>query len=315
MDAQYPTNPDDADPGARVDHIDPEADAAADPVQSAVRTLLRTSPDPGPMPADLSRRIEESLGQAAVRRAGDHELFDELGFGDPEAVVPVDEANDVVVFDAHAEDESRGERTLVPFVRRRWPMVGVAAAGVAVLALAGAVVVNQTRTGSGLASLPPQNGAGGSAGSVHVQVSTTAYTKDGLATGPQVFPSSGTTPFGFSFGKHDLLVVSEAAGSTVSSYSLASGSPVLGYRHSEPDGSVGDAPSSGPLVTQAGAAACVAALGATDAGAVSIDLASYEGQPAAIVVVRRSDSTVVYAVQRDCGDGDAGVIQDAVPVP
>ena len=274
MDAQYPTNPDDADPGARVDHIDPEADAAADPVQSAVRTLLRTSPDPGPMPADLSRRIEESLGQAAVRRAGDHELFDELGFGDPEAVVPVDEANDVVVFDAHGEDESRGERTLVPFVRRRWPMVGVAAAGVAVLALAGAVVVNQTRTGSGLASLPPQNGAGGSAGSVHVQVSTTAYTKDGLATAAQMLLDSPG-----------------------------------------PDASVGDAPSSGPLVTQAGAAACVAALGATDAGAVSIDLASYEGQPAAIVVVRRSDSTVVYAVQRDCGDGDAGVIQDAVPVP
>jgi hypothetical protein len=274
MDAQYPTNPDDADPGARVDHIDPEADAAADPVQSAVRTLLRTSTEPGPMPADVSRRIEESLGQAAVRRAGDHELFDELGFGDPEAVVPVDEANDVVVFDAHGEEESRGERTLVPFVRRRWPMVGVAAAGVAVLAIAGAVVVNQTRTGSGLASLPPQNGAGGSAGSVHVQVSTTAYTKDGLATAAQTLLDSPG-----------------------------------------PDASVGDAPSSGPLVTQAGAAACVAALGATDAGAVSIDLASYEGQPAAIVVVRRSDSTVVYAVQRDCGDGDAGVIRDAVPVP
>ena len=115
---------------------------------------------------------------------------------------------------------------------------------------------------------------GGSAGSVHVQVSTTAYTKDVLATGAQT------------------LLDSPGA-----------------------DASVGDAPSSGPLVTQAGAAACVAALGASDAGAVSIDLASYEGQPAAIVVVRRSDSTVVYAVQRDCGDGDAGVIQGAVPVP
>ena len=80
-------------------------------------------------------------------------------------------------------------------------------------------------------------------------------------------------------------------------------------------GSVGDAPSAGPLVTQAGAAACVQALQATDAGSVSIDLATYEGQPAAIVVVRRSDSTSVYAVQRDCGDGDAGVMQDAVAVP
>ena len=82
-----------------------------------------------------------------------------------------------------------------------------------------------------------------------------------------------------------------------------------------PDASVGDAPSAGPLVTQAGAASCVNALGASDAGAVSIDLATYEGQPAAIVVVRRSDSTTVYAVQRDCGNGDPGIIQDPLTVP
>jgi hypothetical protein len=277
MDPQYPMNPGhDADRRAWGHGADPEVDAAADPVQSAVRTLLRTSPDPGPMPADVTRRIEDSISQAAGRRAGDDELFDELGFGDPEAVVPVDESTDVIVFDGHRAEGNQppGERTVVPFVRRRWPMVGVAAAGVTVLAIAGAVAVNQTRSGSGLASIPAQNGTGGSAGSVHVQVSTTAYTKDGIVTGAQTLLDSPG-----------------------------------------PDASVGDAPSSGPLVTQAGAAACVAALGASDAGAVSIDLASYEGQPAAIVVVRRSDSTVVYAVQRDCGDGDAGVIQDAVPVP
>jgi hypothetical protein len=277
MDPQYPMNPGhDADRRAWGHGADPEVDAAADPVQSAVRTLLRTSPDPGPMPADVTRRIEDSISHAAGRRAGDDELFDELGFGDPEAVVPVDESTDVIVFDGHRAEGNQppGERTVVPFVRRRWPMVGVAAAGVAVLAIAGAVAVNQTRSGSGLASIPAQNGTGGSAGSVHVQVSTTAYTKDGIVTGAQTLLDSPG-----------------------------------------PDASVGDAPSSGPLVTQAGAAACVAALGASDAGAVSIDLASYEGQPAAIVVVRRSDSTVVYAVQRDCGDGDAGVIQDAVPIP
>ena len=276
MDPQYPMNPGpDADRRASGHRADPETDAAADPVQSAVRTLLRTPPDPGPMPADVTRRIEDSISQAAGRRAGDDELFDELGFGDPEAV-PVDESTDVIIFDGHRAEGNQppGERTVVPFVRRRWPMVGVAAAGVAVLAIAGAVAVNQTRGGSGLASIPAQNGTGGSAGSVHVQVSTTAYTKDGIVTGAQTLLDSPG-----------------------------------------PDASVGDAPSSGPLVTQAGAAACVAALGASDAGAVSIDLASYEGQPAAIVVVRRSDSTVVYAVQRDCGDGDAGVIQDAVPVP
>ena len=237
-----------------------------------------TAPDPGPMPAELSRRIEDSLAQAAVSRAGDHELFDELGFGEPGAVVPVDASNDVIVFpgeSGHDDDGSHGDDDRVGRLpRRRWPLIGAAAAGVALLAIAAAVVANQSRTDSGLAKIPPPGSTGGSAGSVHVQVSSTAYTKDSLVAGAQTIIASPG-----------------------------------------PDASVGDAPSAGPLVTQAGAAACVNALGASDAGAVSIDLATYEGQPAAIVVVRRADSTTVYAVQRDCGDGDAGIIQDSVPVP
>ncbi len=54
------------------------------------------------------------------------------------------------------------------------------------------------------------------------------YTVDhaGLATGPVVTPSSGSTPFGFSFTQHGTLIVSEAAGgsggtSAVSSYAPA----------------------------------------------------------------------------------------------
>ena len=286
MDPQHPNHPDandddasgtDAYPNENL--LEPGDDAANDPVQSAVRTLLMTAPDPGPMPAELSRRIEDSLAQAAVLRAGDHELFDELGFGEPGAVVPVDASSDVIVFPGETEHDAdlddREDDRVARMPRRRWPLIGAAAAGVALLAIAAAVVANQSRTGdNGLARIPPPGSTGGSAGSVHVQVSSTAYTKGGLAAGAQT------------------LVASPG-----------------------PDASVGDAPSAGPIVTQAGAAACVNALGASDAGAVSIDLATYEGQPAAIVVVRRSDSTTVYAVQRDCGDGDAGIIQDPVPVP
>lgn len=285
MDPQHPLNPrddaypDDAHP--EVHHLDPGDpgdpgdDATNDPVQAAVRTLLMTAPDPGAMPTDVSRRIEDSLAQAAVQRVGDHELFDELGFGDPAAVVPIDESNDLIDFSGDPDDDrAPDDDNVVPFLRRRWPLAAIAAAGVAVLAIAGAVAVNQAHSGSGLASIPPPGSTGGSAGSVHVQVSTAAYTQDGLVAGAQT------------------LIASPG-----------------------PDASVGDAPSAGPLVTQAGAASCVDALGASDAGAVSIDVATYEGQPAAIVVVRRSDATAVYAVQRDCGDGDPGVIQDAVPVP
>jgi hypothetical protein len=272
MDPQPPTDPfpadaDDATPGTPTDI---ELDEG---VQAAVRTLLRSIPEPGPMPVELSRRIEGSLAQAAVRRSGDHELFDELGFGEPGAVHAVEDADDTILFSG-GSDRGQDDDDVVPLLRRKWPLVGVAAALVAFLALAGAVIVQQRGSNSGLAAIPAQGTAAGSAGSVHVQVSNTAYSKGDLVTGAQA------------------LIASPG-----------------------PDASTGDAPSAGPLVTQAGAAACVQALGAGDAGSVSIDLAQYEGQPAAIVVVRRSDSTSVYAVERDCGAGDAGVIQDAVEVP
>jgi 6-phosphogluconolactonase len=49
------------------------------------------------------------------------------------------------------------------------------------------------------------------------------YTVDGfgVAHGPNVFPSAGSTPFGFNFAKRNQIVVSEAAGSAASSYSIS----------------------------------------------------------------------------------------------
>jgi 6-phosphogluconolactonase len=44
--------------------------------------------------------------------------------------------------------------------------------------------------------------------------------RDGTATGPTSHPSSGTTPFGFAFGREGKLVVSEAATGAVSSYTV-----------------------------------------------------------------------------------------------
>jgi 6-phosphogluconolactonase (cycloisomerase 2 family) len=43
---------------------------------------------------------------------------------------------------------------------------------------------------------------------------------DGQITGPVVTPSAGATPFGFAFARRDVLIVSEAANSSVSSYAL-----------------------------------------------------------------------------------------------
>jgi 6-phosphogluconolactonase (cycloisomerase 2 family) len=59
------------------------------------------------------------------------------------------------------------------------------------------------------------------------QIGTYAVGADGLASGPTVFASSGSTPFGFAFAGRDQLVVSEAngapGGSAASSYLLRDG--------------------------------------------------------------------------------------------
>ncbi|HBY95543.1 MAG TPA: 3-carboxymuconate cyclase [Chloroflexi bacterium] len=46
---------------------------------------------------------------------------------------------------------------------------------------------------------------------------------DGLASGPTTHASAGNTPFGFAFGKHDQLIVSEASSGALSSYHVAGG--------------------------------------------------------------------------------------------
>jgi len=67
MDPQH----DDADNAARTDayplHPDVEADAANDPVQAAVRTLLRSAPDPGPMVAGHMDMVDAD-GNGSVTR-------------------------------------------------------------------------------------------------------------------------------------------------------------------------------------------------------------------------------------------------------
>src|SRR5689334_13422180 len=41
------------------------------------------------------------------------------------------------------------------------------------------------------------------------------------ATGPMVYASNGATPFGFAFGKHAQLIVSEAAQAAASAYAIS----------------------------------------------------------------------------------------------
>jgi hypothetical protein len=250
----------------------------SDETQLEVSRLLASLPDPGPMPAHLEERILMSLAAAAETRAADRELFDELGMVEDDAEPEFEnaflfsdrDARDPV---ASPEGPRRGPHEMV---RRRWPLLAAAAAAVVAVGAIGTAALSQLRSGSdGLASLPGSSGTASQLdGRVHVQVSTTAYTKASLPAGART--------------------LLDAPG---------------------PEASSGDAPSVGPLATDAGVDACLEALGVSDASAVSVDLATYEGQPAAIVVATQPDRTLAYAVGRECTTGDPQVVQEAVPVP
>ncbi len=76
-----------------------------------------------------------------------------------------------------------------------------------------------------------------------------------------------------------------------------------------------EAPSLGPIATEIGVASCLGALGVRPSGSVSVDLATYAGEPAAVIVVTVDGASRAYAVRRHCTTGDAQVLLGATPVP
>ena len=111
---------------------------------------------------------------------------------------------------------------------------------------------------------------------VHIQLSTTAYTASSL---PQQVRRLLTTP----------------------------GTPI------QPGAA--EAPSLGPIATQIGLDSCLDALGVKAAQAVSVDLATVDGRPAAVIAVARDGAAVAYAVRRSCTTGDPALLLGPTPVP
>ena len=75
-----------------------------------------------------------------------------------------------------------------------------------------------------------------------------------------------------------------------------------------------ESPSLGPIATPVGLASCLEALGA-GAGAVTADLGTFEGRPAAIIVVTGAGTSTAYAVERSCSPGNVTTLAGPTPVP
>ena len=257
------------------EHDDP--DPALDPAVAAqVTALLAAAPDPGPMPDDVEARISAALADAARLRVDPGPLLDAAGRADGAAPGSVPAEGNVVPLPARANR---------PRPIHLAAAVAAAAAVVAVGASAlhvtkrpnGAAIVGDTKSSTSQATT-----SGGSAnGGLHIQLSTTAYDRANLA---------------------------EKARRLLD----APGQPIRDL--------AAEAPGIGPIGTPIGLESCLEAIGALDASspapeAVSADLATFDGRPAAVLVVTRAGASTAWAVERSCSTGTPGVLKDATPVP
>ncbi len=160
---------------------------------------------------------------------------------------------------------------------RRWTRVLTAAAGVAAVGVLGTLAVKGTGNDpGGSAAGPGASPSSGAASSLHIQLSRSSYSQGALGNEARKLLETPSAT----------LAPSDA-----------------------------EAPAVGPIATRTGLDDCLASLGETGASAVTVDLATYEGRPAAIIVVTKGGATTAYAVQRDCSTGDPKILQDSVPVP
>lgn len=307
-----------------------------DPDPTGVRILLAAQPDPGPMPASVSDRIVGALAEVQRRAqldpdAGSAELSAELGLVGPAedlgldvesgarlgiasgsgvaAELPPDAGLDRRWGAARGASstrrqverrgrlESGGDRDRTGENRRRWVVLGSAAATVAALGLVGGLLSQQglgrsTNTAgsvAGAATRPEPASAPGKAaspvsdgvaanlqgGRLHLEASARSYSRDNLTRLAQ-----------------DMV---DAPGREVGSSTVTA--------------------MSGPAVSVTELTECVTTLGEGNADAVFADLATFEGAPGIIIVVVDNGLKELYVVDRGCSKGSPGVLHGPVPMP
>lgn len=75
------------------------------------------------------------------------------------------------------------------------------------------------------------------------------------------------------------------------------------------------AAAAGPVGTPAGLTSCLTGLRVGDAAAVSVDLATFDGSPAAVLVVTNDGDSSAWVVARSCTAADPVVLKAATDVP
>jgi len=76
-----------------------------------------------------------------------------------------------------------------------------------------------------------------------------------------------------------------------------------------------EAPTLGPIATEVGLESCLTAHSLPTDVPVHVDIATYEGRPAAVIVVTQNGRSTVRVVERTCTSGHPAGLTAATPVP
>ncbi|MFZ1286047.1 MAG: hypothetical protein WAR57_03290 [Candidatus Phosphoribacter sp.] len=325
-----------------------EQDANPDPTMddTGVRSLLAALPDPGPMPEAVAASILSALAAAQDRGAlepheGSAQLGAELGLVSDsvdQAAIGDDAAGNhtayVVGMPVRDDGAGAGEAALRALPdgsgrpgrppeaprrlwrgrqqrpldrseirRRRQVVLGSAAASLAVIALAaGGLSQLSSQSGTTTAGVLTANEPAPAAGSPGASDASELSRQPDGAKAP-----TGALPNG----------ASAHIEQSARSYTAAT-LPRLAQAMLDTPGAPppSDAVSLAEVSTLPGLSECLTTLGEGSPQAVFVDLADFDGQPAAvIVVVDATGLTQAYAVQRSCAKGEPGLLAGPVVMP
>lgn len=314
----------------------------ADDDTTGIRALLAALPDPGPMPPSLVHRITLSLAAEQEKRAASersqavhpvraarlHRL---------ERVAPRDRSS---APGADQPDHSHISDTGHAGLSRRWsggrrrrgtlasgPPVATAsprASGRAswqrsVLTVAGAAAA-AVLVGTLGHTIVQGSGASGASSSAGAAVMSPESAAGSAGSSPAAAaPKAGSRQAGDSGAGTRLRanITVTVSGTAYTASTLATGARSL---LTSPPRTIGssdsEAPAIGPLGTPTGASACLDGLGVPGSDHVVVDLATYAGRPAAVLVVTDShQGRRVYAVKRSCSAGHPDLLHQAVSLP
>lgn len=255
---------------------DPGRGRADDP--TGVRALLSSLPSPGPTPVDLAERINSALREQVDPRS----LTDEQ-----------------VSYALFAGRTRRGRGGF-------W--LGVAVVAAVGLLLGGGFLAGTGALGPGLLGMLGGPAAPSALPPGPVTASTPASASsasagNGESGGLQrtVVPA-GAQRFFESHTNYDHTSLRGQAGA------LITASPVPARELAA------DAPQTGAIATAHGLASCLAALDLPSDTGVLVDLATYDGRPAAVLVSRHGDHNEVRVVARDCALDNPALIAGPYPL-